>query len=74
MEGGNPPEVKGSPFKSADTDSFVTIPQESIANYLPSTDLSKYITDETMTEWATLRVDDPGYHFIQFKGEKCFRS
>lgn len=70
MEGGNPPEVKGSPFKSADTDSFVTIPQESIANYLPSTDLSKYITDETMTEWATLRVDDPGYHFIQFKGEK----
>ena len=62
-----PPEVKGSPFKSAGSDSYIEVPEESLPNYLDNWDFSKVAYSSGDMLWGNLRVEDPAYHLITYK-------
>lgn len=70
MEGSKPPKITGRVFSGAQSDSYVTVPEGSLANYLPDLDLSKYFGTGGETRWASLRVVDPAYNLITYRGEK----
>ena len=61
-----PPEVKGSPFKSAGSDSYIEVPEESLPNYLDNWDFSKVAYSSGDMLWGNLRVEDPAYHLITY--------
>lgn len=72
MEGSEPPQVTGTVFSRAGSDSYVTVPEGSLENYLPGLDLSKYFGTAGETKWNSLRVEDPLYNLITYKGENSW--
>lgn len=72
MEGAVPPTVTGSPFKSANAASDVTVPAGTLPVYLSKLDLTKDFGTSGETKWNALRVIDPEYHLITYRGKNSY--
>ena len=67
MEGTTPPEATGRIFIDARS-GMIKVPEGALPNYLPNIDLTKWFNDSGDLEWEGLKVVDPAYHFIHYKG------
>lgn len=72
MEGAVPPETTGTVFSKAGSNSYVTVPEGSLENYLPDLDLTKYFGTGGETKWASMRVADSAYNLITYRGENSW--
>lgn len=67
-----PTNVSGSVFSNAAAGSSITVPAGSLPNYLPELDLTKHFDNVGQTKYESLRVIDPEYHFLTFRGVNSY--
>lgn len=67
-----PPTTSGSIFTKASANSTITVPAGSLPNYLPDLDLTKHFGTSEETKYEEIRVVDPKYHYITFRGKNSW--